>query len=86
MHQFIFFFDRWLEIGVRNVAIDRDVQLTIYTGTFSVLHLADVNGVQQPIYLARDANGNGLIPVPKYYLGQYSNTTYYITYYTYLLY
>ena len=29
--------------------------------------LADINGVQQPIYLAFDANNNGLIPAPKYF-------------------
>lgn len=49
------------------MAISRDVELRIYTGTFGVTTLADVNGVQQPIYLAFDENNNGLIPVPKYY-------------------
>lgn len=29
--------------------------------------LADINGVQQPIYLAFDANNNGLLPAPKYF-------------------
>lgn len=29
--------------------------------------LADINNVQQPIYLAFDENNNGLIPAPKYY-------------------
>lgn len=58
---------RWLEIGVRDEAIARDVNLTIYTGTYSVLTLADVNGVQQPIYLAFDQNNNGLLPAPKYF-------------------
>jgi hypothetical protein len=29
--------------------------------------LADINNVQQPIYLVLDENNNGLIPVPKYY-------------------
>ena len=43
------------------------MKLTIYTGTFGICTLADVNGVQQPIYLAFDENNNGLIPVPKYY-------------------
>lgn len=56
-----------LENTVRNLAITRDADLTIYTGTFGVMTLADINGVQQPIYLAFDENNNGLIPVPKYY-------------------
>jgi hypothetical protein len=29
--------------------------------------LADINGVQQQIYLAFDANNNGLLPAPKYF-------------------
>lgn len=62
-----YFLSRFLEIGVRNTALARQVDLTIYTGTFSVMTLADVNGVQQPIYLAFDENGNGLIPAPKYF-------------------
>nr|CAH0105950.1 unnamed protein product [Daphnia galeata] len=44
-----------------------DVKLTVYTGVYDICTLADVNGVQQPIYLAFDENNNGLIPVPKYY-------------------
>jgi len=31
------------------------------------LTLADIKGVQQPIYLAKDANNNNIIPAPKYY-------------------
>lgn len=64
---FVFLNVSTLEAQVRSVAISRDVKLTIYTGTFDILTLADINGVQQPIYLAFDANNNGLIPVPKYY-------------------
>ena len=41
--------------------------MTIYTGTYGLLTLADTNGKQQPIYLAKDANNNNVIPVPKYY-------------------
>lgn len=29
--------------------------------------LADINGIQQPIYLTFDENRNGLIPAPKYF-------------------
>jgi hypothetical protein len=38
----------------------------VYTGTFGIVTLADINGVQQPIYLAFD-NTTGLIPAPLYY-------------------
>ena len=59
--------DRFLESGVRSTALARQVDLTIYTGTFGVMTLADINGVQQEIYLAFDANNNGLLPAPKYF-------------------
>ena len=58
---------RFLEIGVRDTALARQVDLTIYTGTFGVMTLADINGIQQEIYLAFDENNNGLLPAPKYY-------------------
>lgn len=58
---------RWLEIGVRKVATERNIDFTVYTGTYGVLTLADINGVQQEIFLAFDENNNGLIPAPKYY-------------------
>lgn len=56
-----------LEFGVRNLAIDRNVNLKTFTGTYDILTLADVNGVQKPIYLAKDANSNNVLPAPKYY-------------------
>ena len=56
-----------LENEIRNQAIGRDIDLTIYTGTFGITTLADINGVQQEIYLAFDENKNGLIPAPKYF-------------------
>ncbi|KAI9552478.1 hypothetical protein GHT06_022844 [Daphnia sinensis] len=58
---------RLLENGIRSEALSRQLDLTVYTGTFSVMTLADINNVQQPIYLAFDENNNGLIPAPKYY-------------------
>ena len=58
---------RWLEIGFRKVATERNIDFTVYTGTYGVLTLADINGVQQEIFLAFDENNNGLIPAPKYY-------------------
>ena len=56
-----------MESATRGVAVSRRIDLKITTGTFGVTTLADINGVQQPIYLGFDANNNGLIPVPKYY-------------------
>lgn len=56
-----------LEAGARDLAINRNIDLVIYTGTYGTLTLADVNSAQKPIYLARDANNNNVIPAPKYY-------------------
>jgi len=58
---------RALETAIRNLAINRRIDFTIYTGTYGVVTLADINGVQQPIYLTFDENNNGLIPAPKYF-------------------
>ena len=56
-----------LEFGVRDLAIARGYNLITYTGTYDILTLADANGVQKPIYLAKDANNNNILPAPKYY-------------------
>ncbi|KAI9550132.1 hypothetical protein GHT06_020089 [Daphnia sinensis] len=56
-----------LETTVRQIAITRDLDLTVYTGTFGIMTLTDAKGKQQPLYLTFDKNNNGLIPVPKYY-------------------
>lgn len=56
-----------VEDGVRNFVGDRGLDLDVYTGTWGVMTLPDVEGVQQELYLAFDENGNGLIPVPKIY-------------------
>ena len=56
-----------LELATRNLAAARVHDFRTYTGGFNVLTLADVSGVQKPIYLASDANNNGVIPAPKYY-------------------
>ena len=56
-----------LESDVISKADATKADLTIYTGTYGLLTLADTNGKQQPIYLAKDANNNNVIPVPKYY-------------------
>ena len=52
---------------MRHIATTRDLDLMIHTGTFGTMTLTDVNGNQQPLYLALDKNNNGVIPVPKYY-------------------
>ena len=56
-----------LELATRKLAAGLRRTLTIYTGGYSILTLADDQGLQKPIYLATDSNNNGLIPVPKYY-------------------
>lgn len=56
-----------LELATRSLASTRKLDLVTYTGTFGTMTLADVNGLQQPIYLAKDSNNNYVIPVPKYY-------------------
>lgn len=56
-----------LETTVRQIAITRDLDLTVYTGTFGIMTLTDAKGKQQPLYLTFDKNNNGVIPVPKYY-------------------
>jgi len=59
----------WVDVenAARRYATTNRVDLKITTGTFGVTTLADINGVQQEIYLAFDENNNGYIPVPKYY-------------------
>lgn len=57
----------YLEGAVRRIATERDIDLTVYTGTFGTSTLADKNGVPRPHYLSFDKNNNGILPVPKYY-------------------
>lgn len=56
-----------VESGVRELADARDYYLDVYTGTYGVMSVPDVNGVHRELYLYFDSNGNGLIPVPKIY-------------------
>lgn len=51
-----------VENGLRNHVNTQGWNVEIFTGTHGVLHLNDVNGVPQPIYL--ESNGRR-IPVPK---------------------
>lgn len=56
-----------LETAVRELAAGRRASYTIYTGTHGVLTLPDTKGKQKPIYLAKDANNNDVLPAPKFY-------------------
>lgn len=56
-----------IESGVRNMVANRNMNVEIYTGTFGIQELADVNGVRRQLFLDFDARGNGLIPVPTYF-------------------
>lgn len=55
-----------LEQNVRAYAIKRNANLDVYTGTFRVATLNDVNGREQQLYLY-DQNGRRALPVPRYY-------------------
>jgi len=39
----------------------------VYTGTYGVATLPNVNGIETELYLYVDSNGNKAIPVPKFY-------------------
>lgn len=56
-----------VEDGVRAWVSKNKMNVNCYTGVHGVTTLANVNGVQTPIYLSKDANNNGLIPVPALY-------------------
>jgi len=43
------------------------LNVNCYTGVYGVTTLPNKQGVETPLYLAKDANNNGLIPVPKLY-------------------
>ncbi|XP_058124824.1 uncharacterized protein LOC131285416 [Anopheles ziemanni] len=56
-----------IETGVKSYVADRDLQLTVYTGTYGVLELPDGNGDQREIYLDFDPTRDppGRVPVPQ---------------------
>lgn len=56
-----------VESSVRLFAADRGLDLDIYTGTHGIMTAADINGIQRELFVYIDANGKGLIPVPKLY-------------------
>ncbi|EAT42072.1 AAEL006348-PA [Aedes aegypti] len=56
-----------IETGVKDFVARNDLNVTVYTGTYGILELADANGDMQPIYLDIDPDNGGRIPVPKVY-------------------
>lgn len=53
-----------VENGVRTMAADRNLYLDIYTGTYGIMTLLDINGIPREMFL--DISGpHGQIPVPK---------------------
>lgn len=57
-----------LEIRARNIADQRQTNLSIYTGGFGVMTLDDVNGNPVEIWLGRDTYTDELVkklPVPR---------------------
>jgi DNA/RNA endonuclease G (NUC1) len=56
-----------MEMSTRSFAGGYDNNLDVYTGTHGVTTLADVNGNEVPIYIAYDANNNGILRVPALY-------------------
>lgn len=57
-----------VESSTRRFFRDRNiVNGELYTGTYGVLTLPDINNVQQEIYMYFDENNNGLIPAPELY-------------------
>ncbi|EDW33532.1 GL21712 [Drosophila persimilis] len=56
-----------VEDGLRAWVSKNKMNVNCYTGVWGVTTLPNKDGVETPLYLARDANNNGLIPVPKLY-------------------
>jgi hypothetical protein len=56
-----------LESSVRAYADKKKLDLVVYTGTYGVATLPNVNGIETELYLYVDSNNNKAIPVPKFY-------------------
>jgi len=56
-----------LESNVRAYADKKKLDLVVYTGTYGVATLPNVNGIETELYLYVDSNNNKAIPVPKFY-------------------
>lgn len=59
---------QYIEDGVRRFVADRGIETEIWTGTYGIMTLPDINGIHRKMYLDIDDNGVGRkIPVPKIY-------------------
>jgi hypothetical protein len=56
---------RNLKNSIRQYASRKGKDLTVYAGTYGVLHLRHVNGTSVPFYLGTDRNGRNVVPVPE---------------------
>lgn len=57
-----------VESSTRRFFNARDIRRgEVYTGTYGIMTLPDINGVQQQIFLDFDENNNELIPAPELY-------------------
>ena len=56
-----------LESSVRAYADKKKLDLVVYTGTYGVATLPNVNGNETELYLYVDSNNNKAIPVPKFF-------------------
>jgi len=54
-----------LESSVRAYADKKKLDLVVYTGTYDVATLPNVNGIETELYFYVDSNNNKAIPVPK---------------------
>ncbi|XP_014488252.1 PREDICTED: uncharacterized protein LOC106751719 [Dinoponera quadriceps] len=55
---------KFLENSIRDVAKNRQLELDVYTGVYGQMTMADINSIQQPIYLYPERR---ILPVPKYF-------------------
>lgn len=56
---------RNMENSIRQYASRNGKDLTVYAGTYSMLHLWHINGTSVPVYLGTDRNGRNILPVPE---------------------
>ncbi|XP_023721167.2 uncharacterized protein LOC111871958 [Cryptotermes secundus] len=56
---------RNVESSIRQYASRHGKDLTVYAGTYGILHLPHVNGTSVPVYLGTDTNGRNVLPVPQ---------------------
>ncbi|XP_045530331.1 uncharacterized protein LOC123718026 isoform X1 [Pieris brassicae] len=56
-----------VEDAVRRRVHDLNTTVTLYTGAYGVMTLADSANKHREIYLSTDQNNNGIVPVPLYF-------------------